>query len=105
MPIAAIFVGVRKGLVAAAEGWAVVGAVGRVVRVVGVIVAAAAAGATEGGLVAVLAVVDLALVFDTGEPGFDVVELRGGNHVVGTRRHDGGDLFFRVQDAVGGLGG
>ena len=77
---------------------------GGIVRVVGVVVAAAAGGAAEGGLVAALAVVDLALVFEAGEAGLDVVELGGGDHVVGTGGQDGGDLFLRVDDAVGGLG-
>src|SRR5205823_2780465 len=53
-------------LVAAAEGWAIVGGAGRVVGVVRV-VAVARGGATERRLVAALAVVDLALVFQAGE--------------------------------------
>src|SRR5258705_11388671 len=94
--IAAIVYRLRNGLVAAGqslrlvsttEGWAVVGGAGRVVRVVrvvGGVVAAATRGATQGGLVAALAVVDLAFVFEAGEAGLDVVELGGGDHVVRT---------------------
>src|SRR5258707_11460907 len=114
--IAAIVCRLRNELVAAGqalrlvsttEGWAVVGGAGGVVRVVGVVgvvVAAATRGATQGGLVAGLAVVDLALVFEAGEAGLDVVELGGCDHVVGTRGQDGCDLFFRVHDAIGSLG-
>ena len=67
-------------LVAAAEGGLVV-AVSGGVGLVGVGVGSA--GAAEGGLVAVLLVVEFALVFETREAGFYVVELAGGNDVVG----------------------
>src|SRR6202020_2478117 len=91
-------------LVAAAQGGLVAGAAGWIVRVVGVVVAVAAGGAAERGLVAALAVVDLALVFQPRKAGLHVVELGRCDHVVRAGGQDGGDLFLRVKDAVGGLG-
>src|SRR5216683_2926485 len=88
-------------LVAAAQGWAVILVVG-VVGIVGVVVAAAYA--TEGGLVAVALVVELALVLDAGESGLYVVELAGGDDVVRLRGHDSGDLVLGAANSVGGLG-
>src|SRR5580698_6608430 len=95
-----------RGLVAAAQCWAVVGSAGAVavVRVVGVVVAASAAGSAQGGLVTVAFVVELALVFDAGQAGFDVVEFAGGDDVVRLRGHDRGDLVLGVGDAIRGLG-
>src|SRR5260370_1367221 len=90
-----------EGLVAAAQSWAVV-LVGGLVGIVGVVVAAA--WATKSGLVAVLLVVELALVLDGGEAGLDVVELAGGDDVVRLRGHDGRDLVLGPGDAVRSLG-
>src|SRR5262245_10062897 len=101
MLVAAILFCEMKRLVSAAEGWAVVGVGGRRGWVVGV--GGASAGAAQRGLGAVLLVVELALVLDASEAGLDVVELRGGDDVVGPRGHDGSDLFLRAGDTVGCL--
>ena len=56
-----------------------------------------AAGATQGGLVAVLLVVELALVLDAGEACLDIVKLGCRDDVVGLRGHDGGNLVLRAS--------
>src|ERR1700754_2619870 len=94
----------KRRLVAAAEGGAVVRAAGRIVRIIRIVVACSAGGAAKGGFVAILAVVDLALILETSETALDVVELGGRHHVVGTSREDSGNLFLRVNDAVRSLG-
>ena len=107
------YVSIAKGLVlvlililalilgAAAEGWAVVGG-GGIVGLLGSLLPCRS-GAAQRGLVAALAVVDLALVLDAGQARLDIVELGGGDHVVRPGGQDGGDLFLGVDDAVGGL--
>src|ERR1035438_3929957 len=99
-PLAAVSDG-DAALVTATQGWAVVAGVGGRVRIVGVVIGAA--GTAQGRLVAAALVVELALVLDARQAGFDVVELAGGDDVVGLGRHDGGNLLLGVGDAVGRL--
>src|SRR5215467_8012818 len=98
MPTVAL---IAESLVATAQGRAVVGTGWWRVGIVWIRIAAT--GATQSGLVAILLVIELALVLEAGETGLDVVELGGGDDVVGPRGHDGGDLILGFVNAVRSL--
>src|SRR5579883_1933119 len=52
---------------------------------------------------AIPSVGQLALVFDAGEPGLDIIEFRSSNQIFVTRRQDLCDLFLRVSNTVRSL--
>src|SRR5258708_28208687 len=92
---------IRLVIVAALQGWAVIARLGGIGRRIGIVIRRA--GTAQSWLVALATVIQLALVLDARQTGFDVVELRCGHHVLCAWRQQGGYLLLRCLNAIGGL--